>query len=551
MVLLPGFNVHCENMLQVMDCVMRRREFLRWGLTSAVASAIPVRSQTVLNQLLPSASGEAAIWNVRAMGAKGDGLALDTAAINKSIAAAADAGGGTVFFPAGVYRSYSIHLKSHVGLYLDHGAVILAAENPATANDPGYDPAEPHNETGEAYQDFGHNHWHNSLLWGDGLNDISITGPGMIWGQGLTRSFNFEKNGPDPARPGIGSKAIALKNCRNVLLRDFTIKAGGWFGILATGVDNIIVDHLTIDSNRDGMDIDCCRNVRISNCTVNTPWDDGICLKSSYALGSLRSTEDVTISNCFVTGNYALGSVADATWQPVTDLHWPPTGRIKLGTESNGGFKRITIDNCVFESCRGVAIESVDGAVCEDITITNISMHDVRSAPIFMRLGSRMRAPAATPIGAIRRILISQITSSGAGQIPSILAGIPNHPIEDVQISDCFFEQVGGGDSAMAALLPAELEAKYPEPEMFGAIPATGFLLRHVNNIALNNIEVRLIAPDMRPAIWARDVDQLRMNSLRLPMSAPALDAASIKHAQIMNCSKLPDGTNELLEGKY
>src|SRR5487761_2006142 len=122
-------------MLQVMYCVMRRREFLRWGLTSAVASAIPVRSQTVLNQLLPSASGEAAIWNVRAMGAKGDGLALDTAAINKSIAAAADAGGGTVFFPAGVYRSYSIHLKSHVGLYLDHGAVILAAENPATAND--------------------------------------------------------------------------------------------------------------------------------------------------------------------------------------------------------------------------------------------------------------------------------------------------------------------------------------------------------------------------------------------------------------------------------
>lgn len=528
---------------------MRRREFLRWGFSSAVAGAIPIRTQAVLKQLLPSASGQAAVWNVRVMGAKGDGLALDTDAINKSIAAAADAGGGTVFLPAGVYRSFSIHLKSHVSLYLDHGSVILAAENPATTSDPGYDTAEPHGATGEAYQDFGHNHWHNSLLWGDGLNDISITGPGMIWGQGLTRSFHFEKNKPDPARPGIGSKAIALKNCRNVLLRDFTIKAGGWFGILATGVDNLTVDHLTIDSNRDGMDIDCCRNVRISNCTVNTPWDDGICLKSSYALGSLRSTEDVTISDCFVTGNYALGTVADATWQPVTDLHWPPTGRIKLGTESNGGFKRITIDNCVFESCRGVAIESVDGAICEDITISNISMHDVRSAPVFMRLGSRMRAPTGTPIGAIRRVLISHITSSGAGQIPSILAGIPNHPIEDIQISDCFFEQVGGGDTAMAALLPAELETKYPEPEMFGAIPASGFFLRHVRNLALNNVEVRVLDPDKRPALWAHDVDTLELIDLRLP--APTLNAASVTHAQISSCSGLPDRKNEFLEGEY
>ena len=530
---------------------MKRREFLRWGLASAAAGLLPVRGQAARSMFSPSTANQDAAWNVSHFGAKGDGAAIDSIAINQAIDAAAKAGGGTVFFPAGVYRSYSIRLKSHVGLFLDHGAVILAAENPAAENDPGYDPAEPHNAPGEAYQDFGHNHWHNSLIWGEGLNDISITGPGMIWGKGLARGFDFEKDQPDPARPGVGSKAIALKNCRNVILRDFTLKAGGWFGILATGVDNLSIDQLAIDSNRDGMDIDCCRNVRITSCTVNTPWDYGICLKSSYALGYLRATEDVTISNCFVTGNYALGSVADATWKPATDLHWPPTGRIKLGTESNGGFRRIVIDNCVFESCRGVAIESVDGAICEDITISNIVMRDVRSAPIFMRLGSRMRAPAGSPIGAIRRVLVSHITSSGAGQIPSILAGIPDHPIEDIQISDCFFEQVGGGSSAMAALLPAELETKYPEPEMFGAVPATGFYLRHVRNLDLSHVEVRIMEADKRPAIWMRDVEALRLDDLRLPMDAPPLNAAATTHTQITNCSGLPDGTMEKLETRH
>ena len=86
------------------------------------------------------------------------------------------------------------------------------------------------------------------------------------------------------------------------MLRDFSILHGGHFGILATGVDNLTIDNLKIDTNRDGMDIDCCRNVRVSNCSVNSPWDDGICLKSSFALGYARATEMVTITNCLVGG---------------------------------------------------------------------------------------------------------------------------------------------------------------------------------------------------------------------------------------------------------
>jgi hypothetical protein len=104
------------------------------------------------------------------------------------------------------------------------------------------------------------------------------------------------KTGPKAEHAGRRQQSHRLKNCRNVLLRDFSILHGGHFGILATGVDNFTIDNLKIDTNRDGMDIDCCRNVRVSNCSVNSPWDDGICLKSSFALGYARATEMVTIS---------------------------------------------------------------------------------------------------------------------------------------------------------------------------------------------------------------------------------------------------------------
>ena len=168
----------------------------------------------------------------------------------------------------------------------------------------------------------------------------------------------------------MANKAIALKNCRNVTLRDFSILHGGHFGILATGVDNLTIDNLKIDTNRDGMDMDCCRNVRISNCSVNSPWDDGICLKSSFALGYARATEMVTISNCLVCGSFQEGAMLDGTFKRFADDEKVPrTGRIKFGTESNGGFKNITISNCVFEGCSGLAIETVDGAIVEDVSV--------------------------------------------------------------------------------------------------------------------------------------------------------------------------------------
>jgi polygalacturonase len=445
----------------------------------------------------PGSPGAASgIYDVRSFGAKGDGNTVDTPAINKAIEAAAAAGGGTVRFPAGAYLSYSIHLKSKVNLYLDQGATVVAGD---TGPQGSYDAAEPN--PWDKFQDFGHSHWHNALMWGEGISNIAIAGPGLLWGKGLTR-------GKGESGTGVGDKTISLKNCHNVTIRDISVLHGGHFAILATGVDNLTIDNVILDTNRDGMDIDCCRNVRVSNCTVNSPWDDGICPKSSFGLGYARSTENVTITNCFVTGGYQEGTVLDGTWKEFDPgARVPKTGRIKCGTESNGGFKSIAISNCVFEKCGGLAIETVDGALAEDISITNITMRDISNLPIFLRLGSRMRGPEGVPVGQLRRVNISDIVvSNTAARYASLISGIPGHRIEDVRISNVTVLHPGGGTREDAALVPPELETGYPEPTRYGTLPAYGFYIRHVAGIELNNIHLRFEKDDLRAPFVLKDV---------------------------------------------
>ena len=522
---------------------MQRRDWLKIagvGLVGAVGPTGVAYAAAGLDQ--PGAVPGTDWLSVRSQGARGDGTAIDTPAINAAIDLVARSGGGTVYFPAGTYLSYSIHLKSKVGLYLEHGAVIVAGPTPmdGTASG-GYDLAEPQGDW-EPYQDYGHNHWHNSLIWGEGLNGVSITGPGMIWGKGLSRGWDQEKTRPDSNKPGVGNKTIALKNCRNVLLRDFKILEGGWFGLLATGVDNLTIDNLTIDTIRDGLDIDCCRNVRVSNCTVNSPWDDGICPKSSYALGYARPTENLTITNCYVTGGYQIGSVIDGTWKPLSKQEQPvPTGRIKLGTESNGGFKNVTISNCVFESCQGFALESEDGALVEDVTFTGITMRDIRSAPLFLRLGTRLRGPSGTKPGKMRRVILSNITSSGASRLPSIVSGVPVQQIEDVKISDVFLEQVGSAPASTTSLQPEENAAKYPDPHMFGDLPATGLFARHIRNLEVSNVAVETLEVDPRPAFWLHDVDGADFFRVRVPKGSPAFQLRNVKDFRSLAARGLAD----------
>jgi polygalacturonase len=506
-----------------------RRQFLKLagvGAAGAVAAIAPSMNARANAQSADASGAPAGGFDVRAFGAKGDGTAIDTPAINKAIEAAEAAGGGTVRFPAGQYLCYSIHLKSNVGLFLEQGAVIVAADPLPEGQPGGYDDPEP-KQPWEAYQDYGHNHWHNSLIWGEDLHDISIYGPGRIWGRGLVRSNSPDSHNPKNKRvQGVGNKSIALKNCRNVELRDFQILKGGWFGILATGVDNLLIDGLTIDTNRDGMDIDCCRNVRIVNCAVNSPWDDAIVPKSSFALGYLKPTENMEISNCYVTGWYEDGTMLDGTWKPFdATRHVPHTGRIKCGTESNGGFKNITISNCVFDRCQGLALETVDGALLEDISITNITMRGIVSAPIFMRLGSRLRGPAGAKPGTLQRVIVSNIVcSDSASRLGCIISGIPGFEIRDVKLSNIYIQHQGGGTKEDAAIQPSEDEPKYPEPNMFGTMPSQGFYIRHVNNIELSGIEIANTSPDARPGFVLQSVESADFFHIKTPAGSPVIE---------------------------
>lgn len=455
-------------------------------------------------------------FNVRNYGAVGDGKQLDSPAVDKAIQAAAAAGGGTVFVPAGTYLSGSIHLTNNINLFLDAGAVILGDK----WNSDAYDPTEAY--PFGAYQDGGHSFFHNSLIWGEGLTNVSITGQGIINGGGLTSwegkldeklGFNhkppFPKDGGEPVH--AANKAIALKLCKGVLIRDVTIFHGGWFAILVTGCDNVTIDNVTIDTNRDGMDIDCCRNVMVSNCRVNSPIDDGICPKSTHVLGEPRITENLTIVNCQVSG-FEEGTLLDGTMKPAKNGF----GRIKFGTESSGGFRNCTVANCTFRSCHGLALEEVDGGILENITINNLTMMDVRDYAIYLTTGKRNRTPNLTTSSRMRNILISNVIADGVDKLSGIqIMGLPEQPIEGVRLENIRLTSKGGGTTNDAAIQPKELGTGYPEPSMIGTLPAYGIFARHVRDLELANIHLNFQTNDLRPAASFADIDGLEIDNLK------------------------------------
>lgn len=459
-------------------------------------------------------SASAAVHNVRHYGAKGNGKADDTHAINTAIAAAAEQGGGQVYLPAGTYVSYSIHLASHVHLYLEQGTVLKAGEGKK------FDTAEPGPDP--QYQDYGHSHFQNSFIWGIGLEDITISGPGRIDGSALSGGF-----GDQAVEKGVANKTISLKNCNGVTLRDFTVFRGGHFVLLATGVDNMIIDGVTVDTNRDGFDVDCCRNVRITNCNVNSPYDDGIVLKASYALERYVDTRNVTITGCHLSA-FAVGTMLDRTYQLPSDVS-PHSGkaqktraggRIKLGTETSGGFQNIAISNCTFECSGGLLIESVDGGLVEDIVASNLTMRDCIDSPVFIRLGSRMRSPKGKEIGKIRRILISDVNAWNSNSRFGVsITGIPGHDVEDVVLRNIHLNYAGGVTPADAITEVPERENSYPDPWMFSGsrpMPNKGVFLRHVNRLTLDGVHFSYNNPDTRPLIIQDDVRDLRSRDITL-----------------------------------
>lgn len=452
-----------------------------------------------------------ATFDIRSFGAVGDGQHIDSPAINAAISAAAAAGGGTVVIPEGVWMAYSIHLQSHVTLHLGQGAVLRAA---AVTDSLGYDDPEPFN--GIEYQDFGHSHWHNSLLWGEGLTDVALTGKGLIDGTGV-----LSRGGPRRGHtgPSEANKALALRDCQRVTISGIRFLACGHFAMLLTGVDDLLIEGVDIDSNRDGIDIDCCEHVTLRHCRVNTVNDDAIVLKCSYALGRLKPTADVLIEHCQVSG-YDVGSLLDGTFATTT-LHAPdgdgPTGRIKLGTESNGGFDHIRIRHCTFEHCRGLALETVDGAPMQHVRVSRLTMHDICNAPLYIRLGDRMRGPDALPSSSVNDIRLRHIDVSDAdSRYACLIAGSEGQPVKNVRIRDLHVQFRGGVTlddvvQQRGANPFFQRGNGYPEPSAHGIQPAWGFAISHASDITLMAVRLETIHADERPVLFTDNVTQLRI----------------------------------------
>ena len=442
-----------------------RRRFL--GHAGAVAAAV----------LLPR-SGIAASReiDVRAAGARGDGRARDTAAIQAAIDAAA-AARGVVVFPAGEYVSGALDLRSRVTLRLEQGASLVASRDDAEFGARVPSPPFADRET----SDFG-----VALLRGRGLERVTITGEGRIDGNRSSRG---------------GPKPIALRECRGVRINGVHFANAGNYNVSLLGCDGIEVTDVTIENGySDGIDPDCCRNVRIVGCRIDSR-DDGIVLKASLALGARRPTENVTVERCHVSTQH---------------------NGLKLGSESSGDFRNITFRDCTVVgrlhpwkgalSC-GIALQSVDGGTLERVRIADIRLVDVY-APLFVRLARRGLGQAVPAAGALRDIALTDVSATGAMGSSSIM-GVADQPIMRVALRRLRVVANGDGKAELPTRPVPDRERAYPDAAWLGELPAYGLYCRHVDRLAIEDVDLSVTAPDPRPAVVLEAVRGLTLRGLR------------------------------------
>jgi len=446
-------------------------------------------------------------YNIIDFGAIPDGKTLSTAQIQSAIEAAHENGGGRVIVPAGYFLSGSIIMKSGVELHLQKAAVLLGSTNP------------------DHYIKL--NRW-KALVMADDQNNIAITGVGEIDGQGRqlalhidslfyagiidSADYNFVEMRP---KYYLRPQLIEFVQCKNIQVRNVTLKNAACWVQTHHECENIIIDSVRTESdaywNNDGIDIQDCKNVRITNCYVNSA-DDGICLKSH---SSDYSCDSIYIANCTVRSS---------------------ASAIKFGTRSHGGFKNVVIENIkVYDTFRSaIAIECVDGGALDNVLIHNIHAENTGNA-IFIRLGKRH---TKTP-GTLKNVTIKNIKVQVPlerpdyayevrgpalpffhNTFPSSITGIPGHPVENVTLENIDIVYPGRGNTGLAHMPVSRLnrvpeqEAAYPEFSMFGELPSWGFYIRHMDGLTMKNIKLSIEAPDYRPAIVFDDVRNLSIQSI-------------------------------------
>lgn len=416
------------------------------------------------------------IFNILDFGAVGDGKNVDTKAIQKAVDECAKLGGGIVLFPSGNYICGTVFLKDNVDIELQHACTVLINRDEDDICEPEELPYNPHADVETSFF-----RW--ALFMGQEVDNIAITGTGLIDGNGYGRG---------------GPKPIALKSCSNVHIVGITIRNAPNYAISMLDCEYVTIDRVRIhDALADGIDPDNCRNVIISNCIVESH-DDAICPKTSPALGKISFCANIAVSNCLLATN---------------------CNCFKLGTETSGDFRNISVSNCTMyplgygrAPTSGIALESVDGSNINGVAISNITMQGV-DCPIFLRLGNRGRAQQVPTPGSMQNISITNIVAENA-KMPSILSGIPGYRIHSVHINNINvnYPRIGAEDLDKLELginIP-ENEDRYPDPNMFGPLPVSGWLIRHVEKCSMSEIRCRLIMEDPRSVLMINDCQELK-----------------------------------------
>ncbi|MFC8364032.1 glycosyl hydrolase family 28 protein [Streptomyces griseorubiginosus] len=420
-----------------------------------------------------------AVFDVRDYGAKGDGSANDTPAVNKAISTASSAaGGGVVRFPPGDYKSRNtIHMKSHVTLSLDKGATLQGSSADT------YD--KPESNPYDAYQDYGHSHFHNAMIYGDRLTDIGFVGQGVIDGMG-----NLITGNP---KSGEADKIISLTRCDGLTLGDgLTLRRGGHFAALVNGCTNVTSDRLTIDtaSDRDGWNIISTTNVTVTNANIRAN-DDALVFKSDYALGAKLPNGHVRVNDSFLSARCC--------------------NALMFGSETCGDFSDYQFENIRIDGAdkSGLGMVSMDGAKISDVHYRDITMTNVHS-PIMQKIGTRKRCGNSPGVGSISDITYDDVTASGSSpSFSPTLWGETGHRIKGVTFNNVDIT-VPGGNGTMSTGVPGNDPKDY-NPKAIGTRPAYGWYLHNADDVRFTDSSVRFAADDGRPAFLADAADGIRL----------------------------------------
>lgn len=446
-------------------------------------------------------------FNIVDYGADKSGKTVCTASIQEAIDECAASGGGTVFFPAGKYISGTLFLRSFVSLYLENGAVLKGSSSP-----------DDYPLTIPAIRSYTDNYTNKSLIYAENQAHITIEGNGTIDGSGGAFRVTAELKKADlhasyKMRPYI----MRIVNCENVAVRNINITDSPMWVQHYLHSKNITIEGITVRStvneNNDGIDIDDCEMVRISDCNIRSG-DDAIVLKSTSG-GACRN---IVVTNCILSSN---------------------CNAFKLGTETNGDFSNISFTSSVIYNTRlaGIAVEMVDGGTMNNINVSGVQI-DTVGAPVFIRLGNRARpVSAGSPrpgTGKMSGIMICNIQARNAGKTGCAVSGIPGSSIEDITLKDIHISFAGGKGKNPDSHVPEELPDKYPEYSMFGDLPAYGFYLRHIKGIVMDDLRLSFNSPDNRPALLLDDVSGGHIGSLEAS-NGPGIPSIIIMNSRDVN----------------